>query len=463
MEINLCLGSSSRDSAKKPPNLPNIGDARKCAMDLFLTAYRHRWGQIRREPRRGPCRKLSGWWRGRPAEFSSPASGGLLPSHKVWPARLRAPLSRAVSAARCAAAMVLVALAAVFATPAQAQTVETLVSNFGQSIPSGGNSAWRATKFTTGSNDDGDGFTISEVVMQLSSTSNFNSNRTYVTINNDDSGSIGTLVENLNTPASATVGNNTFSAPADTTLAENTSYWLVVNNGLVTNRLLSWRRTQGNGEDTDSATGWSIGNSGLLYNTTSTAWESSNWKLAIDIRGYGNGTSTCDALLCATMTVGTNALGYLGFNSNLYGALTPSREFTYNGATVQVDELYFDGDYDELSMYFLGSLAGSDYTLQLGELSFPLGDPGSGTFFEIESSDIDWTVGETVTVKLFEGLEGGPLSDDATLSEIEFAFSNINPDDPTDVSDLSDIHDFLMPPFHPDITYYTAVIPPALR
>ena len=364
---------------------------------------------------------------------------------------------------RCAAAALLLAFAALLALPpnAQAQTVETLVSNFGQSIPSGGNNAWRATKFTTGSNDDGDGFTVSEVVMQLSTTSNFNSSRTYVTINNDDSGSIGTLVVNLNTPASAAVGNNTFSAPADTTLAENTSYWLVVNNGLVTNQVLSWRRTQGNGEDTDSATGWSIGNNGLFYNSTSTAWESSSYKLAIDIRGYGNGTSTCDALWCATMTVGAYS-GQLGFYEGDFGELT-SNEFTYSDETldetIEVAELYYEPAEDLLTFGYFGNLGGSDYTLQLGGLSFAIAGAGADSLFEISTSDIDWTDDDTVTVKLFEGLRGATLSDDATLSELDFSFFNNNPDDPMDNSDESDIDDFLTPAFDPEITYYTAVIP----
>ena len=81
------------------------------------------------------------------------------------------------------------------------------------------------------------------------------------------------------------------------------------------------------------------------------------------------------------------------------------------------------------------------------------------TAFDISTSDIDWTDGETVTVKLFEGLEGGTLSDDATLSELDFSFFNNNPDDPMNVSDESHIDDFLTPAFNPEITDYTAAIP----
>ena len=165
----------------------------------------------------------------------------------------------------------------------------------------------------------------------------------------------------------------------------------------------------------------------------------------------------CDALWCATMTVGA-VPGEVGFSDN-YGTLTPSREFIYDGATVRVSRIYYEAAFGELYMDFDGSLAGSDYTLQLGELSFSLGDPGSSNSFDISTSDIDWTDGDTVTVKLFEGLEGGTLSDDATLSALVFAFFNNNPDDPLNISDESDIYDFLTPAFAPEITDYTAAIP----
>ena len=133
-------------------------------------------------------------------------------------------------------------------------------------------------------------------------------------------------------------------------------------------------------------------------------------------------TPPCDALWCATMTVGTSSgLGLEGYSETGpdIGTLTP-RTFTYDDATVRVDAIYYDDDYDELAIEYLGNLGGSDYTLQLGELSLPLADPGSslGGAFDISTSDIDWTDGETVTVKLFEGLEGGTLSDDATLSAL---------------------------------------------
>ena len=169
-------------------------------------------------------------------------------------------------------------------------------------------------------------------------------------------------------------------------------------------------------------------------------------------------TPPCDALWCATMTVGA-AGGEVGFDHDLYGTLTPSREFIYDGATVRVSRIYYEAAFDELYMDFDGSLGDSDYTLQLGELSFPLSDPGSSTSFDISTSDIDWTDGDTVTVKLFEGLEGGTLSDDATLSGLSFEFVNYNPVVPLDATDTVTLRDVIRPRFDPDITEYTATVP----
>ena len=54
----------------------------------------------------------------------------------------------------------------------------------------------------------------------------------------------------------------------------------------------------------------------------------------------------CDVLWCATLTVGQHPtlIAFTGFNSGLYGALTPN-EFTRDGSPVTVDSLYHDGTY----------------------------------------------------------------------------------------------------------------------
>ena len=205
-------------------------------------------------------------------------------TQSVSPPRLSA--RRAAAGLLCA--FLLAPFAALFAAPAQAQTVETLVSNFDQSISPGSRTA-RALRFRTGSNDIGGvGFTLSDVVLQLSITTNFNSSLSYVTLNEDDSGDIGALVATLNTPSVANFGNNIFTAPEGTTLAENTNYFVVVNAGLNESQLAYFDRTTDNGEDSNSRAGWSIFNSGRYIETGSNAWSTSLWKIAIDIRGYAN-------------------------------------------------------------------------------------------------------------------------------------------------------------------------------
>ena len=175
-------------------------------------------------------------------------------------------------------------------------------------------------------------------------------------------------------------------------------------------------------------------------------------------------TPPCDALLCATMTVGQSgsAVGFSNGASgsfNIFGALSPS-QFTYDGGTIGVNTLAFSSDAGDsyLNLELTGSVGSSDYTLKLDDESFILSGTGGFGFFEVSASPT-FANGETVTVKLFEGLEGVTLSDDATLSALFFSFFNNNPDDPLDISDLSNIDEFLTPAFDPEITYYTAVIP----
>ena len=154
------------------------------------------------------------------------------------------------------------------------------------------------------------------------------------------------------------------------------------------------------------------------------------------------------ALWCATMTVGVSS-GLSGYSVDVptIGTLTP-RRFIYNGATVRVDRIYFEVAYDELTIDFNGDLEGSDYTLELGNLSFPLSDPGTGSSWGVSTSDIDWTDGETVTVKLFEGSGGVTLSDDATLTSLDF-YATVSQD-----AELVT----LTPAFDAGTTAYTAVV-----
>ena len=71
----------------------------------------------------------------------------------------------------------------------------------------------------------------------------------------------GDVVATLTNPATFTsTALNVFTAPADTTLDANTTYWLSVNEGVSSTLTLSFRQTDEDGETGES--GWSIGNGG---------------------------------------------------------------------------------------------------------------------------------------------------------------------------------------------------------
>ena len=100
------------------------------------------------------------------------------------------------------------------------------------------------------------------------------------------------------------------------------------------------------------------------------------------------------------------------------GSLSPS-QFLYEGETVTVHTLVFDDDTD-LELEFTHSiLEDSDCTLELDADSFTITGTASSGFLNVTASPT-FVDGDTVAVKLFEGSGGGTLSDDATLTSLEF-------------------------------------------
>ena len=137
----------------------------------------------------------------------------------------------------------------------------------------------------------------------------------------------------------------------------------------------------------------------------------------------------CDALWCATMTVGSSG-GATGFSDgttspfNAMGSLSPS-QFRFEGAAITMNSLAYAGSSTnvDLTLEFTHSILGSsDYTLELNDESFLLSDTGGFGFFSVEGLPArpNFANGDTVTVKLYEGVRGVTLSDDATLTSLEF-------------------------------------------
>ena len=213
-------------------------------------------------------------WRGRPSDPSPPVAGGTLlrfadrknPGRGAPPRRPR----RSPVACLLLAALVL-PLAGLFAPDAEAQSTQVLVSNIGQATHSN-NGARTAQPFTTGTNTAGYGLTSVETY-----TGNYSST-TGILVRIAPSASGGgpdlssSDVFTLTNPATVnTDAINTYSAPADKVLAAATTYYVVItsadgNSG-------SWiGRTSSQSEDSNPATGWSIGNSRWILNTGSTSW-----------------------------------------------------------------------------------------------------------------------------------------------------------------------------------------------
>ena len=339
-----------------------------------------------------------------------------------------------------AAALLFVALAALFATTAQAQDV-TLVSNTGESVSSG-SSNFLAQSFETGANANG--YTITEVQIYLRSAAG---SSTSVKIReNGSNDEPGNLVATLTNPATLTTeALNTFTAPANTTLAASTTYWISVNEGVSSSRA-TYARIPEDGQTGE--TGWSIGDNSLWKQVQSSNWNDATSSLVVAVKGAVTPAPQCDALWCATLTVGQSA-GSLGFEPG-YGTLSPT-QFTHDGSTITVTTLYFFDGY--LTLEYTGDLGGSLYTIELGDVSLVLPDPESDGYWEIPESLINWSVGDTVTVKLHEGLVGVSVSDDATLSSLDFILED------SVANDVFLLSEFLKPSFHPDIPLYAAVVP----
>ena len=152
-------------------------------------------------------------------------------------------LRRGSGRPRLAAGLVLLAAfaAVVLApVPATAQTVD-LVGNSGEEVFAGSSNLVQAQSFGTGTNDDG--YKVSEVRIRLRARNS--TARANVKIREDNaSNRPGDLVAAFPNPSlSSTASFHTFTAPANTRLDADTTYWITVNEGATTGVTLDATRT----------------------------------------------------------------------------------------------------------------------------------------------------------------------------------------------------------------------------
>ena len=178
--------------------------------------------------------------------------------------------------------LILLAFAALASAPAQAQTVTTLVSNTGFGVLSAGVANIQAQSFRTGASSDG--YEISEIqILIFSAPSNPPDNS--VKLRADDGGKPGGLVADLMDPATfrGANGSNTFTVREGTILDPQTTYWVVVNEGVAVGSALSYTATTFDSQTGEA--GWSIGNGYLWKSLPSQDWSTSEVALLIAVRG----------------------------------------------------------------------------------------------------------------------------------------------------------------------------------
>ena len=146
------------------------------------------------------------------------------------------------------------------ASPADAQSTETLVSNAGQSdddTATNRDNQAQSQAFTTGTNNLGYALSSIEVTTSDNPTET-ESGTVRAELWSNASGAPSSIIASLTVPADINAGVVSFGAPANTMLTKETTYHLVT---YTTGNLgLSWKTTNSDDEDAGGAAGWSIAN-----------------------------------------------------------------------------------------------------------------------------------------------------------------------------------------------------------
>ena len=243
--------------------------------------------------------------------MTRPARTAVSPHPGSQPSRLRcsSPWPRALIPVAFALA-VLAVLATGAPEQAAAQTFTTYLSNTGQTTFQISNIT-RTTAFTTGTGT----YTLSSVAILLGTQSG--SPTPVVQLYGDTGNNPGTLVAALTNPATIADGVvNTFTAPANTTLAASTTYWVVTSNSASTFGSGFSVATTGTTLDSGTAMGWSLGGGRFKTDVNSATWTSSSGRTQFQIRGTEQAATTPSAAASLVSNLGqTQHSGSLPLNS----------------------------------------------------------------------------------------------------------------------------------------------------
>ena len=237
--------------------------------------------------------------------------------------------------------LALIALVA-FTLPSGIAQADTLVSNIGQATSSGTatvtSTQSQAQAFTTGSGGGYDLEAVGVEVRTFSGTADDISDIS-VGIYSVTSGRPGSLVHTLTNPSTISSGVRTFTAPANATLDENKTYFVVVSYAGSASFVL--RTTTVNNEDSGAATGWSLADSRTLGSGTS--WSTNPNALQIRVKGSDNTPPVLDG---AEVNVNAATQVQLEFDEALdSGSLPAVSAFTVtvDGSPRTIDSLTLNG------------------------------------------------------------------------------------------------------------------------
>ena len=189
------------------------------------------------------------------------------------------------AALRAGAGIALLLLAALAALPSPAQAQNVLVSNTGQSRNTSFNDIF-AQSFRTGGNTGG--YILSSIGIRMGNFSgNPNTSNYRAEILSNSGSSPGSVAVTLTNPSSFTKnGVSFFTAPPNTTMTANTTYWVKVAQTDGTDGLPDYWTTSSDSEDSGKASGWNIGNGHLKRENETDSWSNRSDSAIIRISGF---------------------------------------------------------------------------------------------------------------------------------------------------------------------------------
>ena len=230
------------------------------------------------------------------------------------------------------------ALSAAVARPDPPAPAAALVSNLGKASIIGGlgivrntsRDTARALSFTTGGHAAG--YAIHGVQIQLARVAGF-VGALRAAIHADDGGVPGASLHQMGLQTDPRPGLLTFHAPASTTLAARTTYWLVIDaaNTATADRIVQLALTRIAGDDDCAARDWSLGSVGrarvrVVPADETQTWPSGDTRLKMAILGervsdtsVESGEPTCGDLPAGASTTGRLIVDEAGVSGEAYG------------------------------------------------------------------------------------------------------------------------------------------------